>query len=378
MKKLALYIHFPFCKQKCYYCDFKSFANKEMYVDSYINALCKEIEKYNYLNKEYEITSIYLGGGTPSHIDSKNIVKVLDIVRENYAINKNAEITIEINPGTVDKEKLQSYYDAGINRISFGLQSTNDEMLKRIGRIHSYNDFVENYNVAREIGFNNISVDLIFGLPEQNTEIWNKTLEDIINLKSEHISAYSLKVEEGTPFYTMQSKGKLELPSEDTEREMYYVLKDTLKKNGYEQYEISNFAKKGYESKHNIAYWERQDYLGVGSNSASCIENKRFSNEENIEKYIEIINKNEFPVMYEETLSEEDIFVEEIILGLRMLKGINAIEILKNQPQERIDNFLRNKEKLLKNGLIEEKRDIIKLTDRGLDLANQVFVKFME
>jgi len=159
---------------------------------------------------------------------------------------------------------------------------------------------------------------------------------------------------------------------------MYYLLKERLKKNGYEQYEISNFSKSGYESKHNIAYWERQDYLGVGSNSASCIENKRFSNEENLEKYIEIINKNELPVVYEEELNEEDIFMEEIILGLRMLKGINATEILKNQPRERIENFLKNKENLLKNGLIEENRDIIKLTDRGLDLANQVFVKFME
>lgn len=378
MKKLALYIHFPFCKQKCYYCDFKSFANKEMYVDSYINALCKEIEKYNYLNDEYKVASIYLGGGTPSYIDSKNIVKVLNIVRENYSINKNAEITIEINPGTVDKENLQSYYDAGINRVSFGLQSTNNEMLKRIGRIHNYNEFIQNYKLAREIGFNNISVDLIFGLPEQSMKIWNETIEDIINLKPEHISAYSLKVEEGTPFYAMQSKGDLELPSEEVEREMYYRLKDILKKNGYEQYEISNFAKKGYESKHNIAYWQRQDYLGVGSNSASCIENKRFSNEENIEKYIDIINKDELPVVYEEILNEEEIFVEEIILGLRMLKGINTTEILKNQLQERIDKFIKNKENLLKSGLIEEERDIIRLTDRGLDLANQVFVKFME
>jgi len=378
MKKLALYIHFPFCKQKCYYCDFKSFANKETYVESYINALCKEIEMYHYLNEKYEISSIYLGGGTPSYIDSKNIIKVLSIVRENYNIAHNSEITIEINPGTLNKEKLQDYYSSGINRISFGVQSTNDEILKRIGRIHSYKEFVENYKLAREIGFNNISVDLIFGLPEQNIEIWNKTLEDIIKLNPEHISAYSLKIEEGTPFYAMQSKGSLELPSEEIEREMYYLLKERLKKNGYEQYEISNFSKSGYESKHNIAYWERQDYLGVGSNSASCIENKRFSNEENLEKYIEIINKNELPVVYEEELNEEDIFMEEIILGLRMLKGINATEILKNQPRERIENFLKNKENLLKNGLIEENRDIIKLTDRGLDLANQVFVKFME
>ena len=222
MKKLALYIHFPFCKQKCYYCDFKSFANKEMYVDSYIEALCKEIEMYNYLKDEYEVTSIYLGGGTPSHIDSKHISKVLGFVRNNYIVNKDAEITIEINPGTVNKNKLQDYYKAGINRISFGVQSTDNQMLKNIGRIHTYEEFVKNFLEARSIGFNNISVDLIFGLPEQNIANWKQTLDDIISLNSEHISAYSLKIEEGTTFGNLSSKGQLNLPTEEVEREMYY------------------------------------------------------------------------------------------------------------------------------------------------------------
>ena len=377
MKKLALYIHFPFCKQKCYYCDFNSFANKEMYIENYINALCKEIEKYNYLNKEYKITSIYLGGGTPSHIDSKNIVKVLDVVRKNYNVCDDAEITIEINPGTVTRTKLQDYFDAGINRISFGVQSTDDKILKKIGRIHNYEEFEKNYFEAREIGFNNISVDLIFGLPEQNLEIWNKTLEDIISLNPEHISAYSLKVEEKTAFGDLQSKGKLILPSEEVEREMYYLLKSKLKENGYNHYEISNFSKDGYESKHNIAYWERQDYLGVGSNSASCISNERFSNEESIEKYIELITENKDVVKDREKLNEEDIFQEKIILGLRLLKGISQREILKEQTENIINNFIENKKYLLKNELIEEIGDIIKLTDKGLDLANQVFVRFM-
>ena len=378
MKKLALYIHIPFCKQKCLYCDFNSYAGKEVLVEKYVEALIKEIKDNSYLKSDYEVTSIYIGGGTPSYIDSKYIGEILETIHLQYSVNIGAEITIEINPGTVNREKLRDYYNFGINRISFGVQSTKDNVLKNIGRIHTYEEFKNNYLQAREMGFNNISVDLIFGLPKQDVEVWKETLKDVLLLNPEHISAYALKVEEGTPFFTMQSKGQLELPNEENEREMYYVLKNILKENGYNHYEISNFSKNGYESKHNIAYWERQDYLGVGSNSASCIENIRFSNEEKIEKYIELINKNESPIVYKEILKEEDIFSEEIILGLRMLKGINEKEILENQPEERKDKFLKNKEYLLKNELIEEKHDIIRLTDKGLDLANQVFIKFME
>lgn len=378
MKKLALYIHIPFCKQKCFYCDFKSFAGKEVFVEKYVEALIKEIKHNSELKNEYEISSIYIGGGTPSYIESDYIGRILDTVYSNYAISKEAEITIEINPGTVNKEKLQSYYNFGINRISFGVQSTHDKILKNIGRIHTYEEFRKNFLEAREIGFNNISVDLIFGLPEQDLILWEKTLIDILELKPEHISAYSLKVEEGTAFYIKQAKGNLELPAEETEREMYYLLKNILKDNGYIHYEISNFAKEGYESKHNIAYWERQDYLGVGSNSASCVKNVRFSNEENIEKYINLINNQETTVVEKDELDEEQIFIEQIILGLRLLKGINEKEILLNQPEDRINKFIKTKEELIKIGLIEENCGIITLTDKGLDLANQVFVKFME
>lgn len=378
MKQLALYIHFPFCKQKCFYCDFKSFANKDMYIDNYISALCKEIHKYSYLNEEYEISSIYLGGGTPSYIESKNIINVIRTVKENYKVLGNSEITIEINPGTVNKNKLKDYYDLGINRISFGLQSTNNQILKSIGRIHNYEEFKNNYFAAREIGFNNISVDLIFGLPGQDMEIWTKTLNDVLEIKPEHISAYSLKVEEGTIFGKQYDAGKLLLPSEDIEREMYYLLKGKLKEAGYNQYEISNFSLKNYESKHNIAYWKRQDYLGLGSNSASCIKNVRFSNDGSIEKYIELINNNKSATVYEEKLNEEAIFVEKIILGLRLLEGINYKQLLQGEDERRTSKFLTNKEFLLKMNLIEENGDIIRLTSKGLDLANQVFIKFMD
>lgn len=378
MKKLALYVHIPFCKQKCYYCDFNSFANMEQHIDRYIEALCKEIKNNSDLRENYEITSIYFGGGTPSYIESKNIGKVLETIKSNYNINNNVEITIEINPGTVDKNKLKDYYNFGINRISFGVQSTNDEMLSRIGRIHNYKEFLDNFYQAREIGFSNISVDLIFGLPNQDLKMWSDTLEDILKLSPEHISSYSLKVEENTVFGDWQNKGELDLPTEEDEREQYYLLKEKLKDNGYLHYEISNFAKPGYESKHNLAYWERQDYLGVGSNSASCINNVRFSNEENIENYIRLIFEDLSPITFKEVLDEEQVFIEKIILGLRLSKGINEKEILKSQTQDKINRFVKNKKELLKIGLIEEKNDSLVLTKKGLDLANQVFIKFME
>jgi len=378
MRKLALYIHIPFCKQKCFYCDFNSFAGKEGLVERYVEALIKEIKMNSCLKDEYEVSSIYIGGGTPSYIESHYIGEILETVFSSYVVDRNVEITIEVNPGTVNRDKLKAYYDFGINRISFGVQSANNEILKGIGRIHTYEEVKKNYLEAREIGFNNISVDLIFGLPKQSLNIWEKTIDEILLLKPEHISAYSLKVEEGTAFFVMQKKDRLELPSDEVEREMYYLLKDILKDNGYNHYEISNFAKKDFNSKHNIAYWKRQDYLGVGSNSASCINNVRFSNEEKIEKYIELINNGETPVVYKEELNEEDIFVEKIILGLRLLTGINEKEILAEQFEEKIEKFIKSKKELIKIGLIEQNGDIIKLTDRGLDLANQVFIKFME
>lgn len=378
MRKLALYIHIPFCKQKCFYCDFNSFAGKEGLVERYVEALIKEIKMNSCLKDEYEVSSIYIGGGTPSYIESHYIGEILETVFSSYVVDRNAEITIEVNPGTVNRDKLKAYYNFGINRISFGVQSANNEILKGIGRIHTYEEFKNNYLEAREIGFNNISVDLIFGLPKQSLNIWEKTLNEILLLNPEHISAYSLKVEEGTAFFVMQKKDRLELPSDEVERDMYYLLKHKLNEGGYNHYEISNFAKKDFNSKHNIAYWKRQDYLGVGSNSASCINNVRFSNEEKIEKYIELINNGETPVVYKEELNEEDIFVEKIILGLRLLTGINEKEILAEQFEEKIEKFIKSKKELIKIGLIEQNGDIIKLTDRGLDLANQVFIKFME
>lgn len=262
-KCIGIYIHIPFCKAKCNYCDFVSFANKRNLINEYIEAVTKEI-KHNNLER-YDIDTVYIGGGTPSVLDSKDISKILEELKPN--IKEGAEVTIEINPGTANKEKLEDYKEAGINRISIGLQTTDDELLKQIGRIHSYEEFLKVYKTARKVGFKNINVDLMLGLPNQNLEILEKSIKQILRLKPEHISVYSLILEENTKLFEMIDKGELELPNEEMEREMYWKAKERLEEKGYIHYEISNFAKNGYKSMHNSNCWEQQEYI---RNWCSC------------------------------------------------------------------------------------------------------------
>ena len=267
MKEIGIYIHIPFCIKKCEYCDFVSYCNKEKYVPQYINALKKEIK--NNINKEYKITTIYIGGGTPSSIEENYIADIIETIKlnmndENLKNFENIEVTIEVNPGTVTEKKLKTYKEIGINRLSIGLQETHDELLKSIGRIHTYEEFLKTYNLARKIGFNNINVDLIIALPNQTIQDIKENLEKIIKLNPEHISVYSLILEEGTPFYNKYNENKIKLPDEELERNMYWYVKNTLENNGYMHYEISNFSKKGFESKHNMNCWNQEEYLGFG------------------------------------------------------------------------------------------------------------------
>lgn len=365
IRKLAVYVHIPFCKQKCKYCDFTSFYDKNDFIEEYAKAVCKEIESYD--TKDFEVTSVYFGGGTPSFIDSKYIRKIFEKIRETYRFSKDMENTIEANPGTVNIEKLIEYKSIGFNRISYGAQAFQDKILKDIGRIHNSEEIVSGYNKARDAGFDNISLDLMFGLPEQKLEDVKETLNKFIEVKPEHISAYSLKVEENTVFGKMQKEGKLKLPEEEQEREMYYLIKNVLKDNGYIQYEISNFAKPGFESRHNTAYWERQDYLGLGLGASSCFNEVRFSNTEDLESYINnpIGNFRE-----KEVLTNEVIASEKVILGLRMLKGIEEKLIAKEDWKNAVS-------KLKAENLLTQKGGRLFLTDKGLDLANQVFVEFI-
>ena len=290
-KEIGVYVHIPFCKQKCYYCDFISYCNKDNIIEDYVKAVKKEIKMQNI---QSQITTVYIGGGTPSYIDSKYIKYIMEEIKQKN-VTKEAEITIEVNPGTVTKQKLEQYKKCGINRLSIGLQSTQNELLKQIGRIHNFEQFLETYKLARSVGLKNINVDLIIGLPNQRIKDIKESLEKIIELAPEHISVYSLIVEENTPIAVRIEKGELQLPEEDIERNMYWYVKNTLELNGYKHYEISNFAKPGYESKHNMNCWNQKEYIGFGVAAHSYINNVRFSNTSNIEitgNNITLINNN--------------------------------------------------------------------------------------
>lgn len=374
-KEIGIYVHIPFCKRKCEYCDFISYSNKNSKIEEYIEAVKKEIE----LQKiKSEITTIYIGGGTPSYIDSKYIKEIMEeIQRKN--VSKDAEITIEVNPGTVTLEKLKDYKEAGINRLSIGLQTTKDELLKQIGRIHDFEQFLETYKMAREVGFKNINVDLMLGLPNQRIKDLKDSLEKIIELQPEHISVYSLIVEDGTPIADKIESGELELPDENLERNMYWYVKNTLELNGYNHYEISNFAKQGYESKHNMNCWNQKEYIGIGIAAHSYRDITRYSNTENLEEYIRNIknDKLERNRIIHEIQKEDDTKKEYMLLGLRQIDGVKISEFKEKFGDNPIYLFRNELKKLFDENLISVNEDNIKLTNKGIDLANLVWEEFV-
>ena len=379
MKKIGVYIHIPFCKQKCYYCDFISYANKEQYFDKYVQALIAEMSSF-LDNNDVEIETIYIGGGTPSIIDAKYIEKVMAKLQEKNALITAKEITIEVNPGTVTEEKLKTYKKIGINRLSIGLQSTDNNILKTIGRIHSYEDFLNTYKLARNQGFGNINVDLMIGLPNQKISDIKSSLEEITELKPEHISVYSLIVEENTPIEKMLNIGKLELPDEELERNMYWYVKNFLELNGYKHYEISNFAKEGYESKHNLDCWNQKEYIGFGVAAHSYINDVRYGNTENIDEYIKNCNNGEFEQNKIIDEIEKDIFSKEqefMLIGLRKIDGISIQEFKNKFGDNPIFVFKNELSKLVDEGLVVVDFDSIRLTNKGLDLANLVWEEFV-
>ncbi len=367
MNEVNLYIHIPFCKKKCYYCDFISYPNKDNYIEEYIETVIKEYR--NYKAEEYIIKTVYIGGGTPSYIDSSYIVKLLKEIN----LKKAEEITIEINPGTVTKEKLRDYKKVGINRLSIGLQATQDTLLKEIGRIHTYNEFLNTYNMAREVGFKNINIDLMLALPKQIIEDIIKSVKKIIELNPEHISIYSLILEEGTKMYDMVNKQKCILPKEDEEREMYWTVKNLLEKNGYNHYEISNFAKNGYYSKHNIDCWNQKEYIGIGVSAHSYLNNRRYSNLEKIDEYIKNYNDKKIHEIQDKISQEK----EYMILGLRKLEGVSISEFKLKFSENPIYLFRNELNKLVNLELLEVGLNNIKLTSKGLDLANIVWEEFI-
>ena len=393
-RNLGIYIHIPFCIKKCSYCDFISFENKLDFQGKYIEQLKKEIESQKEILKNSDITTIYIGGGTPSAIKSKYIVEIINYLNEyiNFKESNNMEITIEVNPGTVTKQKLIDYYNSGINRISIGLQCVQDRLLKIIGRIHNFEQFLETFKMAREVGFKNINVDLMIGLPEQNIEDIKQSIEKILELNPEHISVYSLIVEEGTKISKKIEEGFYQLPDEELERMEYSYVKNKLELAGYNHYEISNFAKEGFFSKHNLNCWKQEEYLGFGIAAHSYYDNIRFSNtidlnkylnatskdfeEANIENMIKLVKSNSLKEIHE-VQSELDKKREYMLLGLRTLKGVSITEFKQKFIENPIYLFRKELEKLVNDELIEIDLDYIKLTRKGLDLANLVWEEFV-
>lgn len=372
----GIYIHIPFCTSKCYYCDFNSYSNKGSHIDKYIDFLIKEINLYGESLKN--ANTIFIGGGTPTAIESKYIVRILS---EIYKFNdkKNfLEVTIEANPGTIDEEKLNDYKNSGINRVSMGVQSLNDDILKEIGRTHNRTTVIESISMVKRY-FENISIDMIFGLPNQTLNIIRNDLNESIDLGINHISYYALKIEEGTKLYEREEKGLLSLPSEEVEREMYHLGIDIFKENELYQYEISNFAKKGYESKHNLLYWNVEPYIGLGLSAASNIDKKRYNNVYHFDEYYNKIKLNELPIDMEsmEEIDIEEEISEYCILRLRLNEGIIKSEFNKRfnfSIEDKYDDIIK---KHIKSKLLIEDSKSIKLTDKGFDLANQVYMDFL-
>ena len=378
MEELGIYIHIPFCKQKCFYCDFCSFANKKEMQEKYVEAVINEIKNITHKEK-YTVTTIYFGGGTPSILNPEYIKNILQEIESSFKILDDAEITIEINPGTVNEEKLKKYKEYGINRLSIGLQSANDKILKKIGRIHDYKQFEETFFYARKCGFKNINVDLMIGLPTQTIEDVKQTLEKIIQKNPEHISVYSLIIEEGTIIEKLINENKLQLPNEETERIMYWTVVNELKENGYNQYEISNFSKKTYESKHNTNCWKQKQYVGLGTSAHSYLNKKRYSNTNNIEEYIKNIQENNISknITIHEEQTEELTMNEYMLLGLRMIQGININEFKQKFKTDPTIKYKKILEKLQKENIIQITKTSIKLTKQGIDFGNIVWEEFI-
>ncbi len=376
MERFGIYIHIPFCKKKCKYCDFVSFCCDENDYKRYFNSLIKEIQ--NCLIKK-KVSTIYIGGGTPSLVDSKYICQIIETIKNKFEIEENAEITIEVNPGTVNEEKLLNYKKIGINRLSIGLQSTQDRILELIGRIHNYNQFETTYDLAQKIGFTNINVDLMLAIPTQKEKELIDSLNKVISLNPKHISIYSLILEEGTELYKLIESRELELLDEKIERTMYWKTKKILEKNGYNHYEISNFAKKGFESKHNLDCWNQEEYIGFGLAAHSYFDSKRFSNTTDFEEYIKNIDNNELEknIKIHEFQNRESKAKEFMIIGLRKISGISISEFERKFRINPLFYFRFEIEKLTNEKLIEVDLDNIKLTKKGLDLANLVFEEFI-
>lgn len=375
MAELSLYIHIPFCARKCNYCDFLSAPATTHVQEQYLHALFEEIKARSISFNDRQVQTIFIGGGTPSIIPPEQIKEMLVIIKSCFNVSKNAEISMEVNPGTVnDKESFETYKSCGINRLSIGLQSANDEELKVLGRIHNFSQFEKTWEQARAAGFDNLNIDVMAALPGQTVESYRDTLEKVCALKPEHISAYSLIIEEGTPFYEQYSNLLDDEEHEENDRQMYALTEEVLLKNGYVRYEISNYAKRNKECRHNKVYWRRKDYLGLGIGAASMINNVRYKNTDSVETYIQTNGVADYEEI--QTLSRKEQMEEFMFLGLRLTEGISTEEFFKTfgcKVDSIYGDVLKKNEK---DGLLVREGNTVKLTSRGLDLSNYVFAQF--
>ena len=399
-KKLEIYVHIPFCAKKCAYCDFLSFPGNMRMRREYTDKLLEEIRIQSSFVREYQVDTIFLGGGTPSVLDVTDITAIMGTLKEHYDIAPDAEITIEVNPGTVKMEGLVAYREAGINRVSMGLQSADDTELRYLGRIHTYDEFLKSFQRVRMAGFTNVNVDLISAIPGQTPESWRNTLKKTAMLKPEHISAYSLIVEEGTPFYdrygghvemesyemSPEERRRLmalpDLPDEDTEREMYYMTRNCLAEQGYERYEISNYARPGFECRNNVGYWTGTGYLGLGLGASSYLEGCRFHNTSDFQSYVSAHFDDEAEFCQAlrqdmEQLSVKFKMEEFMFLGLRLTRGVSVEGFITRFGQSIRNVYGGVIDKLEREGLLEHKNGYYHLTERGLDLSNYAMSLFL-
>lgn len=403
MNGLEIYIHIPFCVKKCDYCDFLSAPADLETKEKYVEALINEIKLNKNKMSEYVVDTVFIGGGTPSLLEENQISKIMSVLRDNCNMSENPEITIECNPGTITESKLLEYKKSGINRISFGLQSTNDEELKSIGRIHNYAGFLESYNLARKCGFDNINVDLMSALPGQTLKSYEETLNKVVRLEPEHISAYSLIVEENTLMYDRVKKAQIKginiLPDEESERKMYYLTNNILRSNGYRKYEISNYSKPGKECKHNIGYWQRKEYLGFGIGAASLYKENRYNNILDINKYIEVLTNNikensinnvgnssevenqvnilNSIVKNLQQLTERDRMEEFMFLGLRMMEGVSMEKFEQYFGKTYMEVYGKVQKRMEDKRFLINDNGYVKLTEFGIDLSNYVMSEFL-
>lgn len=374
----SLYIHIPFCASKCYYCDFNSYVSNSETMERYLDALDFEMQQVASRYTYEPLKTVFFGGGTPTMLDTRQTYRMMEMLHRHFQLDPAVEISVESNPGTVDAEKLRALLDGGANRLSFGVQSFDNGLLKSLGRLHDQDTVYRSYEWARKAGFSSINFDLMFGLPGQTINDWAATIQRLLELEPEHVSTYSLKIEEGTPFYTWHERGRLVLPPEDTEVQMYDIIIDTMGRHGYQMYEISNFAKAGHDSKHNQVYWRNEPYLAVGSGAHGYVEGIRYVNEKSIPTYIDKCLAGTRPLIESQVIDDRIEREDTMMLGLRLMNGVSHERFLQRHGESIHDVFGDVVQSLVEKQLVLDDSTGIRLTRRALPVANEVFGAFLD